>query len=537
MTSRSILHTSGSTGRPKRVPLSHANLTISAHNVAATYALTADDVSLCVMPLFHVHGLVASTLATLATGGTVVVPGKFSPLSFWRVAKEYGATWYSAVPTIHQLLLARVEPGAAKPAGAEKLRFIRSCSASLPPQVMHDLEAAFGAPVLEAYGMTEAAHQMASNPLPPDARKPGVGRPRHRRRHHASATATARCCPPASAAKSASGAPTSITGYENNPEANATAFFDGWFRTGDQGFLDADGYLTLSGRLKEMINRGGEKISPREIDEVLLTHPAVGEAVCFGVPHKMWGEEVAAAVTLKGAATEAELLAFCKEHLAEFKRPKQIHITEAIPRTATGKIQRRVVAQAFAAQGLHEDRHRRRRCDRRLPRRQAGARRRRRRAVRPRTAPARHAGARTAGDRRGGEFEVRPQVTGDLASIGPADVVFLGVKAHALTALAPTLAPLFGPDTVVVSTQNGIPWWYFQGVGGELNGSAARARRSRAASSPARSSTRRVVGSLAYFATDLRRARSGPSHRGQPHQLRRARRQQERAGASASPTR
>ena len=139
-----------------------------------------------------------------------------------------------------------------------------------------------------------------------------------------------------------------MTGYENNPEANATAFFGEWFRTGDQGFLDAQGYLTLSGRLKEMINRGGEKISPREIDEVLLTHPAVGEAVCFGVPHKMWGEEVAAAVTLKGTATEAELLAFCKEQLAEFKRPKEIHITDAIPRTATGKIQRRVVAQAFA---------------------------------------------------------------------------------------------------------------------------------------------------------------------------------------------
>jgi acyl-CoA synthetase (AMP-forming)/AMP-acid ligase II len=344
-----ILHTSGSTGRPKRVPLSHANLTISAHNIAATYQLTPDDVSLCVMPLFHVHGLVASTLATLASGGTVVVPSKFSPLSFWRVAREYGATWYSAVPTIHQLLLARVEPGAAKPAGAEKLRFIRSCSASLPPQVMHDLEAAFGAPVLEAYGMTEAAHQMASNPLPPGSRKPGAVGPgtnvgisiRDANGQELAAGERGEVC--------ISG-PNVVKGYENNPEANATAFFGEWFRTGDQGFLDEHGYLTLSGRLKEMINRGGEKISPHEIDEVLLTHPAVGEAVCFGVPHKMWGEEVAAAVTLKGAATEADLLAFCKEQLAEFKRPKQIHITDAIPRTATGKIQRRVVAQAFAPQ-------------------------------------------------------------------------------------------------------------------------------------------------------------------------------------------
>jgi acyl-CoA synthetase (AMP-forming)/AMP-acid ligase II len=168
-----ILHTSGSTGRPKRVPLLHSNLSISARNIARSYELGPNDVSLCVMPLFHVHGLVASTLATLATGGTVVVPTKFNPLSFWRIARDHGVTWYSAVPTVHQLLLARAAPGAERPAGTEKLRFIRSCSASLPPQVMLDLESAFGVPVLEAYGMTEAAHQMASNPLPPAERKPG----------------------------------------------------------------------------------------------------------------------------------------------------------------------------------------------------------------------------------------------------------------------------------------------------------------------------------------------------------------------------
>jgi acyl-CoA synthetase (AMP-forming)/AMP-acid ligase II len=214
---------------------------------------------------------------------------------------------------------------------------------------MHDLESAFGAPVLEAYGMTEAAHQMASNPLPPSARKPGAVGP-GTNVGISIRDANGQELPAGERGEVCIWGPNVVKGYENNAEANATAFFDGWFRTGDQGFLDADGYLTLSGRLKEMINRGGEKISPREIDEVLLTHPAVGEAVCFGVPHKMWGEEVAAAVTLKATATEAELLAFCKEQLAEFKRPKQIHITEAIPRTATGKIQRRVVAQAFAPQ-------------------------------------------------------------------------------------------------------------------------------------------------------------------------------------------
>ena len=344
-----ILHTSGSTGRPKRVPLTHANLSISARNVARSYALSKDDVSLCVMPLFHVHGLVASTLATLATGGTVVAPQKFSPLSFWRVARDYGATWYSAVPTIHQMLLARAEKGAARPAGAEKLRFIRSCSASLPPQVMHDLEEAFGAPVLEAYGMTEAAHQMASNPLPPAARLPGsVGRGTDVR--ISIMDPEGKHLPAGERGEVVIQGPNVVTGYENNPEANATSFTDGWFRTGDQGVLDESGYLTLTGRLKEMINRGGEKISPREIDEVLLGHPLVAEAVCFGTPHKTWGEEVAAAVVVREPTTEQELLAYCKERLADFKRPKQIHVVDAIPRTATGKIQRRVVAQAFAPQ-------------------------------------------------------------------------------------------------------------------------------------------------------------------------------------------
>jgi acyl-CoA synthetase (AMP-forming)/AMP-acid ligase II len=302
---------------------------------------------MCVMPLFHVHGLVASTLATLSTGGTVVVPAKFNPLSFWRTAKDVGATWYSAVPTLHQLLLARADPASGKPAGAERLRFIRSCSASLPPQVMHDLEAAFGAPVLEAYGMTEAAHQMASNPLPPAARKPGsVGRGTDVQ--VSIMNAAGEHLPVGERGEVVIKGPNVIRGYENNPEANATSFVDGWFRTGDQGVLDADGYLTLVGRIKELINRGGEKISPREIDEVLLAHPKVAEAVCFGVPHPTWGEEVAAAVVVREPVTEADLVAFCRERLADYKRPKQIHITETIPRTATGKIQRGVVAKAFS---------------------------------------------------------------------------------------------------------------------------------------------------------------------------------------------
>jgi acyl-CoA synthetase (AMP-forming)/AMP-acid ligase II len=346
-----VLHTSGSTGRPKRVPLSHANLSISAGNVARSYALGGDDVAMCVMPLFHVHGLVASTLGTLSTGGTLVIPAKFNPLSFWRVARDHQVTWYSAVPTIHQLLLARADPAAGRPAGAERLRFIRSCSAALPPQVMHDLEHAFGVPVLEAYGMTEAAHQMASNPLPPSARKPGSVGPGTDVKISIM-DAAGNHMPRGEQGEVVIQGPNVTVGYENNPEANDKSFTSGWFRTGDQGFLDADGYLTLVARIKELINRGGEKISPREIDEVLLTHPSVAEAVCFGVPHKMWGEEVAAAVVVKSPVSETDLLAFCKDRLAEFKRPKQIHITDTIPRTATGKIQRGAVARAFAPDGV-----------------------------------------------------------------------------------------------------------------------------------------------------------------------------------------
>jgi acyl-CoA synthetase (AMP-forming)/AMP-acid ligase II len=337
-----ILHTSGTTSRPKRVPLSHANLMTSSRNVAATYRLTPEDVSLCVMPLFHVHGLVASTFGALLTGGTVVVAPRFNPLSFWSTVRDHRVSWYSAVPTIHQVLLARTKAG-ARPSGAEHLRFIRSCSAALPPQMMADVEERFGAPILEAYGMTEAAHQMSSNPLPPDKRKPGsVG----------CGTAVSIAIlnkggdllPAGRTGEVSIKGPNVFSGYEGNPEANATSFSNGWFRTGDQGFLDSEGYLTLVGRIKELINRGGEKISPREIDEALLTHPAVAEAVCFGIADKVYGEEVAAAVVLSGSATEAELIAHCRSSLSEFKCPKVIYLVEAIPRTATGKIQRRNVA-------------------------------------------------------------------------------------------------------------------------------------------------------------------------------------------------
>jgi len=337
-----VLHTSGSTGRPKRVPLSHANLAASIQTIANTYQLTEEDVSLCLMPLFHVHGLMASVMATLFTGGTAVIPVRFNPMSFWRTVLDEGITWYSAVPTIHQLMLMR-----RRPSDDHALRFVRSCSAALSPGLMKELEDHFETPILEAYGMTEASHQIASNPLPPAAHMPGSVGP---------GTGTRISIrdeygdelPLGNTGEVCIQGPGVIRAYENNPEATAEGFFKDWFRTGDLGTLDGDGYLRLVGRIKEMINRGGEKIAPLEVDEALLSHPSVAEAVTFGVPHPTWGEEVAAAVVLGGATTEAELIAHCKDRLADFKCPKKVHVVLEIPRTVTGKIQRMNVAAALS---------------------------------------------------------------------------------------------------------------------------------------------------------------------------------------------
>jgi acyl-CoA synthetase (AMP-forming)/AMP-acid ligase II len=340
-----VLHTSGTTSRPKLVPLRHRNLVASTRNIVSTYDLGPVDVSLCVMPLFHVHGLVASALSTLASGGTVLVPPRFSAFEFWGLVEEHPITWYSAVPTIHQLLVGRGgrRTGQAPP---RTLRFIRSCSSALSPDLMRQLEGRFNVPVLDAYGMTEAAHQMASNPLPPEERVPGsVGRPTgvgmailDEAGNELSAGV---------AGEVAVRGPNVMDGYESNPSANEEAFTRGWFRTGDQGILDQQGYLTLVSRIKELINRGGEKIAPGEVDEVLRQHPGVAEAVAFGVPHAGWGEEVAAAVVLVSQVGEKELIAFCRERLADFKVPRRIHILEEIPRTATGKVQRRNLAASL----------------------------------------------------------------------------------------------------------------------------------------------------------------------------------------------
>lgn len=335
-----VLHTSGTTSRPKIVPLTHANLCSSALNVARALQLSPEDRCLGMMPLFHIHGIVAALLASLGSGGSVVCTPGYQDGKFLRWLAEFQPTWTTAVPSIHQAILAEL---ARHPRGtaAGRLRFARSSSAALAPAVMRELEAALQAPVIEAYGMTEAAHQMASNPLPPDRRKPrSVGIPAGP--EVAIMDEDGRLLPASTVGEIVIRGSNVTRGYERNPEANAKAFAHGWFRTGDQGYLDAEGYLFLTGRLKEIINRGGEKVSPREIDEALLEHPAVAQAVAFGVRHETLGEDIAAAVVLKSGATatDDEIRASLFGRLAEFKIPSRLIIVDAIPKGATGKIQR-----------------------------------------------------------------------------------------------------------------------------------------------------------------------------------------------------
>ncbi|MBA2351844.1 MAG: AMP-binding protein [Burkholderiales bacterium] len=339
-----LLHTSGTTSRPKLVPLLHANLCASARNVAHTLALTESDRCLSVMPLFHIHGLIGALLSSIYAGSAVVCAPGFDASRFFAWADATSPTWYTAVPTMHQAILEHASEYSDFLA-RRSLRLIRSSSAALPPRVMAELEAVFAAPVIEAYGMTEAAHQMASNPLPPGARKPGsVGRAAGP--EIAITDASGAMLSPGQTGEIAIRGGNVMPGYASNCAApvdpNVAAFSAGWFRTGDQGYLDGDGYLFITGRLKEIINRGGEKISPREIDEALLNHPAIAQAVAFAVPHALLGEDLAAAVVLKQntQATEREIREFLFGCLADFKVPSQVLIVDQIPKGATGKVQR-----------------------------------------------------------------------------------------------------------------------------------------------------------------------------------------------------
>lgn len=351
-----LLHTSGTTSRPKLVPLTQRNLAASAAQIAAALALTPSDRCLNIMPLFHIHGLMAAVVASLCARGSVVCTDGAYAARFFDWTREFRPTWYTAVPTMHQTILAqaRARPGAAREV---PLRFIRSSSAALPVPVLEELERVFGAPVVEAYGMTEASHQMASNPLPPRARKPGsVGVAAGP--EIAVMDGEGRLLSPGEIGEVVIRGPAVTAGYDGNEAANRDAFRHGWFRTGDQGRLDEEGYLFLTGRLKELINRGGEKIAPREVDDALLAHPAVRQAVCFAVPHAQLGEDVGAAVELHPGArvTPGDLREWAAERLPAFKVPRVVRVVDSIPKGPTGKLQRTGLAAALGIDALDDAR-------------------------------------------------------------------------------------------------------------------------------------------------------------------------------------
>jgi acyl-CoA synthetase (AMP-forming)/AMP-acid ligase II len=345
-----VLHTSGTTARPKIVPLTHANLCASARNIGGTLALEPSDICLNIMPLFHIHGLIAAVLSSVAAGASVVCTPGLSGFRFFTWLREIRPTWYTAVPTMHQALL-DLAPRFKDVIATGRLRFIRSSSASLPPAAMTALEQTFGVPVLEAYGMTEATHQMASNPLPPTPRFAGsvgmAGGP-----EIAIMDTDGTLLPAGSIGEVVIRGPNVTLGYENNPTANASAFHNGWFRTGDEGVLDDQGYLRLTGRLKEIINRAGEKIAPIEVDNILMEHPSVRQVVTFAMPSRTFGEDVASAVVLReGAEADPEILrTFVATRLAAFKVPRTIVFLDEIPKGATGKLQRIGLAQRLGVQ-------------------------------------------------------------------------------------------------------------------------------------------------------------------------------------------
>ena len=334
-----LMYTSGTTGRPKGVMLSHANLAANAHAISREHRLGPSDRVAAVLPLYHINAFAVTMLAPLAHGGSLVMPAKFSAARFWPLATESACTWINVVPTIVSYLL----EGEAPPREAlARVRFCRSASAALPPEHHLAFERKFGIGIIETMGLTETVAPAFSNPLEPSRRKVGsVGR----------ASGCEACVVDERGEALPDGTPGEIlirgpqvtAGYYKNADATAAAFFPGgWLRTGDIGRRDADGFFFITGRIKELIIKGGENIAPREIDEVLLRHPAVLDAAAVGVPDRHYGQEIAACVVRREGAdcTEAELRDFCLGHLGRYKTPKAIHFVQELPRGPSGKVQR-----------------------------------------------------------------------------------------------------------------------------------------------------------------------------------------------------
>jgi acyl-CoA synthetase (AMP-forming)/AMP-acid ligase II/acyl carrier protein len=331
------------------VPLRQRNLFASAANICRTFQLSHEDRCLNVMPMFHIQGFMSCLLAPLMAGASIVCTSGYDAQQFFPWIERFQPTYYSASPTIHQAVIAGAAPFKAV-IQRHPLRFIRSSAAPLPPSVMRELEETMQAPVIESYGMTEGALQSTSNPLPPLRRKPGsVGPAAGPQVVILDQSGT--ILPTGSRGEVAIQGASVMDGYLKNPEANRSAFVKGWFRTGDEGYLDEELYLHITGRLKEMINRGGEKVTPREVDEVFLAHPAIAQAVTFAVPHPSLGEDVATAVVLKenSSISDKELRLYALSRLSDLKAPSRVIILDELPKGSTGKLQRIGLHQVLIA--------------------------------------------------------------------------------------------------------------------------------------------------------------------------------------------
>lgn len=334
-----LMYTSGTTGRPKGVMLTQGNLVANAHAIAREHRLTPADRVTAVLPLFHINAFTVTMLAPLAAGGSLVMPPRFSASGFWDMVVQHRCTWLNVVPTMISYLLEGDAPARDSLAA---VRFCRSASAALPPEHHRAFEERFGIGIIETMGLTETAAPVFSNPIEALHRKIGsVGRPSGCEARVVDAEG--RDLPDGQVGEIVVRGPQVMAGYYKDPEATTAAFYPGrWLRTGDLGYRDPDGFYFVTGRIKELIIKGGENIAPREVDEALLKHPAVLDAAAFGVPDRHYGQEVAACVVLREGATlsEEELRMFCERELGRYKAPKAIRFVTELPRGPSGKVQR-----------------------------------------------------------------------------------------------------------------------------------------------------------------------------------------------------
>ena len=335
-----LMYTSGTTGNPKGVLLSHRNLLAAGRNVADAHQITSDDNGLCVLPIYHINGLCVTVIGSLTSASGLTMPRQFSNSQFWQQISDHDCSWFSAVPTLFNYILNNEN---SYQLNKDRLRFARSASAPLSPEIHRRFEKRFGIPIIETMGLTETAAQILANPMPPQVRKIGSPGIAFGNEVKIIDPETLADLPPDSEGEIVIKGDNVMMGYLDQPEETAkTITSDGWLRSGDLGRMDADGYIYVTGRIKELIIKGGENIAPREIDEVLLEHEAILEAAAFARPCDNYGQRVEACVRLKGGyeITASALISHCRERLGDFKSPDKVHILDDLPKGPSGKIQR-----------------------------------------------------------------------------------------------------------------------------------------------------------------------------------------------------